>query len=309
MSWYREWRPYIPVAQRRAKAATYAARLAKKENRTLAPVILEGRKIACSFWGQAWCENLERYSDFANRLPRGRTYVRNRSVIDLQIERGQVKAIVSGSEIYQVTITIDTLPEAKWKRIKQDCARSIDSLIDLLRGRFDQGVMQRLTERESGLFPQPKEIKLKCSCPDWATMCKHVAAVLYGVGARLDSDPELLFALRDVDHLELIGQAVAEENLNQALTADSSAGLEGADLSEMFGIDIDPGASNGSTPVAVAAEKPSREPQAVSKQSRSKRAEVKTKAIAGSKNKHTRKPKSSEQKSKLKQPRKRRVAT
>src|SRR5437867_2893035 len=126
MSWYGEWRPYVPVAQRRARAASYAAKLAKKEKRTLAPVQLDGRTIAQSFWGQAWCDNLERYSDFENRLPRGRSYVRNGSVIDLQIARGRVKAIVSGSEIYHVTITIETLSPAKWRRIKEDCARSID---------------------------------------------------------------------------------------------------------------------------------------------------------------------------------------
>jgi len=302
MSWYREWRPYVPVAARRAQAATYAAKLAKKENRTLAPVILEGRKIACSFWGQAWCDNLERYSDFANRLPRGRTYVRNRSVIDLQIARGQVKALVSGSDIYHVTVTIDTLPDSKWKRIKADCARSIDSLIDLLRGRFDQGVMQRLTERDSGLFPQPKEIKMKCSCPDWATMCKHVAAVLYGVGARLDADPELLFTLRDVDHLELIGQAVAEENLNQTLSSDSGAGLVGADLSEVFGIDIDSGATHGSVPVAVARVKTPRKPETLSKKSKPTMAGTKRMAIASRKRKRAGKPKNSKHKPKARRP-------
>src|SRR4029077_7199476 len=124
--------------------------------------------------------------------------------IDLQIDRGKVKSVVSGSEIYRVTITITTLAQASWKRIKQDCSQSIDSLMDLLQGRIDQGIMQRLSQRDGGLFPQPKEIELKCSCPDWAGMCKHVAATLYGVGARLDTAPELLFTLRHVDHLELI---------------------------------------------------------------------------------------------------------
>jgi uncharacterized Zn finger protein len=244
MGWYGRWygfRPYVPVARRRAQAATFATKLAKKEKRTLCPVKLEGRKIAHSFWGQTWCDNLEGYSDFENRLPRGRTYVRNGSVIDLQIESGRIKAIVSGSEIYRVTINIDTLPRPLWQRIKRDCSESIASLIDLLQGRFDEGVMGRLTRREDGLFPKPREIKMKCSCPDWATLCKHVAAVLYGVGARLDTDPELLFKLRNVDHLELVGSAVAAENLDRALTADAGTGLAG-NLGEIFGIDIDAGA-------------------------------------------------------------------
>ena len=144
--------------------------------------------------------------------------------IDLQIQRGMVKAIVSGSEIYHVTISIRTLSRPAWKRIKQDCSQSIDSLIDLLQGRFDQGVMQRLSQANGGLFPQPGRFEMKCTCPDWATLCKHVAATLYGVGARLDASPELLFTLRDVDHLELIRQAAAAENLDRT----TAAGQDGA---------------------------------------------------------------------------------
>ena len=244
MSWYYGYRPYVPVAQRRAQAAKYAAKLAKKEKRTLAPVQLNGRVIAASFWGKAWCENLERYSDFENRLPRGRTYVRNGSVIDLHIERGKVSAVVSGSEVYRVAIVIKTLPAPTWTRIKTDCARSIDSLIDLLQGRFEQAIMQRLTQREGGLFPQPKEIKMTCTCPDWAGMCKHVAATLYGIGARLDTAPELLFTLRAVDQLELINQAVAVDNLSVALQGDGQPALSAANLGEIFGIDLDTEAGN-----------------------------------------------------------------
>jgi uncharacterized Zn finger protein len=239
MSWGFQWRPYVPVARRKANAKAYAIKLAKKEKRTLAPVELVGRTIAATFWGKAWCENLEQYSDFASRLPRGRSYVRNGSVIDLQIERGKIKAIVSGSEIYRVTIDINTLPAAVWSRIKKDCARSVDSLIDLLQGKFDQGVMERLSRCDGGLFPQPKEIKMACSCPDWAGMCKHIAATLYGVGARLDIDPELLFALRAVDHLELISQAVDADNLGQAFQGKSDSLLSGSNLGEIFGIEIE----------------------------------------------------------------------
>jgi uncharacterized Zn finger protein len=242
VAWYGEWKPYVPVAQRRANALRHAAAVAKKQKRPLAPIKIDGKKIAASFWGQAWCEHLERYSDFANRLPRGRTYVRNGSVVDLQIERGKIKALVAGSDVYTVKIAIETLGKTLWTRIKRDCAQSIDSLIDLLQGRFDQGIMQRLTHRESGLFPQPAEIEMDCSCPDWAGMCKHVAAVLYGVGARLDTAPELLFTLRAVDHLELIGQAVAAENLNRTLGDGQNDALAGSDLGELFGIEIDAGA-------------------------------------------------------------------
>jgi uncharacterized Zn finger protein len=236
MSW--GWKPYVPVARRRAQAAGFAKRLAKKEGRPLQPVNIDGRTIARTFWGKAWCDNLESYSDFENRLPRGRTYVRNGSVVDLQIEPGCVKAHVSGSEIYQVKIEIDRVQAAAWKRVKSECSASIDSLLDLLAGRFSEGVMRRLTRPADGLFPQPKEIRMACSCPDWAVLCKHVAAVLYAVGARLDEQPQLLFLLRHVDHNELVSQATSAENLSGAL-GDSGKSLAGEDLGAMFGIDLD----------------------------------------------------------------------
>jgi uncharacterized Zn finger protein len=256
MSWYREWAPYVSVAERRAKAANYAKKLAKQRGRALTPVKPEGRKIATSFWGQAWCTHLERYSDFANRLPRGRSYIRNGSVIDLQIDRGQIKAIVSGSEIYTVTVKIQTLAKAPWKRIKEACSQSIDSLIDLLQGRFDQAIIERLTQREGGLFPTPGEIKMSCTCPDYATLCKHVAATLYGVGTLLDAAPELFFTLRGVEHAELITQAVAAENLERTLGADSEVALSGSELGEIFGIDLAGG--NGSANDKLASGKATR---------------------------------------------------
>src|SRR5688500_10220527 len=208
MSWYHDYyyKPYVPVAQRRANALKELRKLEKK-GRKISPVHIEGRKIATTFWGTAWCDNLESYSDFENRLPRGRTYVRNSSVVDLQIEPGRVTARVSGSELYEVNIKIKPLASACWDCIKRDCAGKIGSLIELLQGKLSKDVMELVTRRDGGLFPRPAEITKDCSCPDWADMCKHVAAALYGIGARLDHQPELLFVLRKVDHLDLIARA------------------------------------------------------------------------------------------------------
>ena len=259
---YRNWRPYVSVAQRRAKANRYATQLAK-QGRTLQPIQIAGRTIARTFWGKAWCDNLESYSDFENRLPRGRTYVRNGSVLDLQIAAGKIEALVSGSEIYKVQIQVAALNARDWQAITRDCSNSVDSLIDLLQGRLSNGVMQRLTRQKDGLFPKPSEIKIKCSCPDWAYLCKHAAAVLYGVGARLDDEPQLLFTLRQVDHLELIGQAVAEGNLDQALAGGGRA-LAEDDLSALFGIDLEDPAAR-SAPVDPPAEQPKRRKRATAK--------------------------------------------
>ena len=200
------FRPYVPVAVRQRRAQEEVKRL-KKQGRILSPVVIEGRKIAKSFWGKAWCDNLERYADFENRLPRGRTYVGNGSVIDLQIARGKVEALVSGSEIYRVKIDIAVAAPTRWTAICRDCAGSVGSLVELLQGKLSKNVMERVCREADGLFPAPSEIKMSCSCPDWADMCKHVAATLYSVGARLDSDPDVLFTLRGVDRAELVSRS------------------------------------------------------------------------------------------------------
>lgn len=233
------WTPYVPVAERRRKAQREIEKRRKK-GEGISPVVIEGRAIASTFWGKSWCENLERYSDYANRLPRGRTYVRNGSVVDLCIERGLIRAMVSGSSLYRVEVTIAPVAQSRWKSICFDCAGAIDSLVELLQGRFSKGVMERICRKSEGLFPAPAEIKLACSCPDGAYMCKHVAATLYGVGARLDAKPELLFRMRGVDEGELI--AKAGKAMPFAAAAPTAANILDGDLGAIFGLDLDAGA-------------------------------------------------------------------
>jgi uncharacterized Zn finger protein len=252
---YYAFRPYVSVAARRAQAARELAKLQKK-GRTISPVAIEGRKIARTFWGEAWCDNLERYSDYANRLPRGRTYVRNGSVVDLQVEPGLVTALVSGSTMYDVKVTVGPVPRSHWSAICKDCSGAIDSLVELLQGRFSKGVMARLCEQKTGLFPSPKDIVFTCSCPDWASMCKHVAAVLYGIGARLDRQPELLFLLRKVAQADLVANAGTIVSKTRKRPA-SARVLAADDLSEMFGIDMAPPNTPTRTPARVV---PTRQP-------------------------------------------------
>jgi uncharacterized Zn finger protein len=238
MSWEWSFRSYVSAAEKRRRSQE-AADACKRNGQKLSPVRIDGRMIARSFWGKAWCSNLESYSDYANRLPRGRSYVRNGSVIDLQIDPGIVSALVSGSDLYRIKIDIDPVKKIAWKGLKRECAGHVGSLIDLLQGRLSTHVMEIITRRDTGLFPKPVEIGLNCSCPDWAEMCKHVAATLYAVGARLDQNPELLFVLRGADHLELISEA-ADSVTSDALTSpDSSETLAEGSLEEVFGIEIE----------------------------------------------------------------------
>lgn len=239
MGWgYYSYPKYVSVAERREKALRAIGKLAKKGQK-FNPVKIEGRTIATSVWGKAWCKNLEFYSDYANRLPRGRSYVRNGLVVDLNIISGEIQALVYGSSLYKVLIKIAPVVEKKWQAITKECSGKIDSLLELLQGKFSKGVMEIITHPESGLFPNPQEIKLSCSCPDYASMCKHVAAVLYATGARLDVEPEALFALRQVDHMNLITAASATD-----LVGDVADTFETTDLSKLFGIDIEQSTQN-----------------------------------------------------------------
>jgi len=241
MSWEWNSRPYVSAAKKRLRAQK-AIKSFEKNGQKMNPVRIEGRSIARSFWGKAWCENLESYSDYANRLPRGRTYVRNGSVVDFVIASGEIRALVIGSDLYRVTIKIQPVQKAEWKALKTDCAGRVSSLMDLLQGKLSAQVMEIITRRETGLFPRPAEIGLSCSCPDWAGMCKHVAATLYAVGARLDQNPELLFVLRGADHLELVTEATESVTIGVSSSLDGSATLPGENLAEIFGIEIEPDA-------------------------------------------------------------------
>ncbi len=235
---------YVPVAERRRRARESVEKLRKK-NPDISPVIISGGKLARTWWGKSWNANLERYSDYANRIGRGRSYVRHGAVLDLKITEGKINALVKGSAAkpYQVDIIIQPLARGIWEALTNDCAGKIDSMQELLEGKFPKALSELFTARGKGLFPAPQEISLKCSCPDWAVMCKHVAAVLYGVGARLDDDPSLFFVLRKVNINDLISETISKKarTLLEKSKAKSRRVIEDADISGMFGIDMETG--------------------------------------------------------------------
>ena len=254
MAWYGSggwdyYPPYMSTTQKKAHGALALAKLLKKSKRTAEPVVIAHRKrqFATTFWGKAWSDNLERYADLANRLPRGRAYLRNGSVLDLSIAGGQVEAYVAGSELYRVTIGIAPLAKMRWRRVITRCTGRIGSLVGLLRGELSDDVLAVLTHAKDGLFPEPREMTLDCSCPDWAGLCKHVAAVLYGVGIRLDAKPELFFVLRRADQAELLSSATAGP-LSRGRPA---AGKRIADdrLSAVFGIELEDAAPGARHPL------------------------------------------------------------
>src|SRR5712692_5333827 len=244
MAWYSRggwdyYPPYVSVAEKKANGARALAKLLKKSKRPADPVVIAHRKrqLATTFWGKAWADNLERYADLANRLPRGRAYLRNGSVLDLAIAAGSVEAYVAGSELYRVTIRIAPMAKARWRRVVTRCTGRIGSLVGLLRGELSDDVLAVLTNAKDGLFPEPREMTLDCSCPDSAAVCKHVAAVIYGVGIRLDARPELFFVLRQVDQAELLSSAAAGA-VSRARPA-ASKRIADDRLSAVFGIELE----------------------------------------------------------------------
>jgi uncharacterized Zn finger protein len=234
--------PYVPVATRRAKAEKALQQLRKKQP-GITPVIISGNALATTWWGKSWNSNLERYADYRNRIGRGRSCVRHRAVLDLQLTPGRVTALVQGSEAqpYRVAITVDTLSAHHWATIRTACAGCFDSLSALLAGTFPQALKDLFFAKGAGLFPSPRDIHFDCSCPDWASMCKHVAAALYGVGARFDEDPSLFFRLRGITMDELITQTVADttQTLLRKAERQSANVLDEVDLGDVFGIQLD----------------------------------------------------------------------
>jgi len=242
MSRYGGYAPYVSVAERREKAKKKIEKLRKK-NPNISPVIITGTKLATTWWGNSWNKNLESYSDYSNRIERGRSYVRNCAVLDLKITPGCIEALVQGSETkpYKVSVSIKPMIKSVWEDITKECSGKIDSLQELVEGKFPKALSEFFTVKGKGLFPAPKEINLDCSCPDYANMCKHVAAVLYGVGARLDENPALFFKLRNVDVEELISETISKKSktmLEKSKTK-SKRVIKETDISDMFGIDLD----------------------------------------------------------------------
>ena len=236
MGWY-DFGDYVPVAKKKENAEKQLAQL-RKRDQNISPVIIEGRKITTTWWGTAWCKNLESYADFSNRLGRGSAYLKNGFVLDLKIDEGVIKGKVYGSNLYDINIKIDKLSSKNKETVISAIGHRISSIEDLISGNFPQEFGDIFLTQHKGLFPSPKEICLGCSCPDWAVMCKHVAAVLYGVGARLDVDPLLFFKLRGVDVNEFIKKSIDEKMRNMLKNAGARTArvIENADIAGLFGI-------------------------------------------------------------------------
>ncbi|MBW1675491.1 MAG: hypothetical protein JRJ79_02555 [Deltaproteobacteria bacterium] len=259
--WYGRFPRYVSVGEKRAKAARKLKQLLKK-NPGIKPIVIEGSAIARTWWGKSWNVNLERYADYSNRIGRGRSYVRNGTVLDLEINSGEVKSLVQGtaSKPYSVVIKIKGISKDIWKDIKEECEGKLDSLSELLMGKFPKALGEIFMAEGKGLFPSPKEIDFSCSCPDWAYMCKHVAATLYGIGARLDEDPSLFFKLRKVKVGDLVTQTLEDKTrkLLKKAKKKSARVIDDSDLASVFGIEMETPVASGKKSAKTAEKRSSR---------------------------------------------------
>ncbi len=242
MAYSKRWPRYVPVGEKKKKAEKKLKKLKKKHSH-IQPVTINGQALANTWWGKAWNKNLKRYADYSNRIGRGRSYVRHGAVLDLSMDKGRIKAMVQGSVStpYEVVIKIKKLPQKKWRAIKAGCKGRLDSLHELLEGKFPKALSEIFMAKGSGLFPAPNEISLSCDCPDWADMCKHVAAALYGAGVRLDEKPALFFTLRNIDMEGLKPETVKEKTGELLEKAGKKTGrvIDDSDLGGLFGIDME----------------------------------------------------------------------
>jgi len=239
MAYYDYFPEYVSVAEKKEKAKKQIEKM-KKKNPNLEPIIIEGKNIANTWWGKAWNKNLENYADYSNRISRGRSYVRNGAVLDLKIEPGVVRALVQGSakKPYEIEIKIVPLSNEKWESILTLCNHKIDNLAELVEGKFPKELEEIFTLKGKGLFPTDKEIKFSCSCYDWADMCKHVTAALYGIGARFDEDPTLFFKLRNIDFEVLLKKTIEQKMQNLLENSDKKSDrvLDDKDIFGLFGL-------------------------------------------------------------------------
>ncbi len=228
-----------PDAKLLKKNSAASKKKEAKKGNVLEPVVIQGRKITTTWWGNAWCTNLEQYADYESRLDRGKRYVRTGAVLDLKIQKGKVLARVQGTRKvpYKIEVRISPLSEEKCQNIIEKCSSKLENIEELLSGNFPEE-MKELFQGKDGLFPMPREISFSCSCPDWAIMCKHVAATLYGVGARLDTQPLVIFELRGIDVGRFVDVALASkvEKMLENENRPSRRIIEEIDLTEVFGI-------------------------------------------------------------------------
>jgi uncharacterized Zn finger protein len=236
MSWGYGYYSKPSVASQQKQAEKRKKQLEKKLGE-LQSIVIQGGKIAKTWWGIAWNKNLESYADFENRIGRGRSYCKNGFILDLRVAEGEITAQVSGSSIYEVMIKIDKLSEKKWGKICAACAKRVENIGALVEGKFPQELADVFMKQGEGLFPTPREIHMYCDCPDIARLCKHIAAALYGVGARLDSDPLLFFKLRGVDPGELIKKSIEEKMQSLLVNAGkkSKRVIADGDVERIFG--------------------------------------------------------------------------
>jgi SNF2 family DNA or RNA helicase/uncharacterized Zn finger protein len=164
-----------------------------------------------TWWGQQWLKALDRI-DFSNRLPRGRSYANNGKVKNINFEDSGIRAKVLGSRSspYDVAIIAPPFTEKEKKALVRGIKNDPLVLSQLLNRHLPNELLAIAETNHIKIFPQTwHDLKLNCSCPDWAVPCKHLAAVIYLVADEIDQNPFRVFSLHGFD----IVKELAKERL------------------------------------------------------------------------------------------------
>lgn len=156
-----------------------------------------------TWWGQQWLNSLSKI-DNSNRLPRGKTYANNGAVKNIEIETNAISAQVQGSASrpYKVMVSVPIFTSSQKQALLEAILGNPTLLAKLLNRELPQELNKFAEEKNIPLFPKSwRDFPMKCSCPDSAVPCKHLAAVIYIIAKEIDKNPFLVFQLHDFDVL------------------------------------------------------------------------------------------------------------
>jgi uncharacterized Zn finger protein len=174
------------------------------------------------WWSQRWLELLDSYR-FKKRLERGRTYARQGNVLSIEFQGAKVLAKVQGSEPepYKVSLSLDSFSDEEWGYLVETMSQKAIFAAKLLAGEMPQNIEEVFTASGISLFPFTlSDVHSRCSCPDKANPCKHIAAVYYQLGDRFSEDPFVLFQLRGRTKEQIISNLRQLRSTNIEVTTD-----------------------------------------------------------------------------------------
>ena len=200
--------------------------------------VIRGRAYQYNWWSRRWLQILEESID-AGRLTRGRSYARKGQVVEIDVEPGLVSASVQGTrkKPYQIKLGFETVTDEAKELLLLRFRERASFAAKLLAHEMPEEMEEVFKETGIPLFMRKSAIRrFKCTCPDDATPCKHIIAVLLLLAEVIDDDPFLLLKLRGIDRERMISLLTSESAAEGSDAFDSCEEWEeNADTGEISG--------------------------------------------------------------------------